>query len=62
MTDADIIEAFEHVASLIEYDGGLPRRNAESLALRIIAERYGQDAAKVANAHAEERRAREARQ
>ena len=61
MTDADIIEAFEHSAATIEYDGGLPRRNAESLALRIFSARYGQAAAKVAHEHAERRREREGR-
>jgi hypothetical protein len=58
MTDDDIIEAFEHSAALIEYDGWLPSRNAESMALRIISKTYGQGAAKVAHRHAEARRAK----
>jgi hypothetical protein len=58
MTDDDIIEAYEECAAIIEYSAGIKRRNAESIALRAISERYGQDAAKVAHRHAEARRAK----
>jgi TPP-dependent pyruvate/acetoin dehydrogenase alpha subunit len=58
MTDDDIIEWFEELAAVREHDHRIPRRNAESIALRIISEKYGQDAAKVAHRHAEARRAK----
>jgi hypothetical protein len=58
MSADNIIEAFEERAAIIEYDARIKRRNAESIALRAISERYGQDAAKVAHRHAEARRAK----
>ena len=41
-----VIEEFRERAAIMEYDGGLKRGTAESLALRYVSERYGKDAAK----------------
>lgn len=46
MSASIAIEHFEERAAIIQYDSGLPRANAESLALREVVARYGQDAGK----------------
>lgn len=47
MTDQErAAEDFEERAAIIEYDGKIHRRAAESLALKEIAERYGQQVAR----------------
>lgn len=46
MTHETAIDHFRERAAIVEYDGELPRPNAESLALREVARIYGKDAAK----------------
>lgn len=41
---AAAIEHFEERAAIIEFDAGLPRANAESMALREVVEYHGQEA------------------
>lgn len=38
------IEDFRERASIMEYDGELPRANAESLALQDVVRRHGKEA------------------
>lgn len=52
----DVIEFFEERAAVKEFDGNIPRTNAESSALREVAERYGQDAARMCQRHRESRK------
>ena len=39
-------EAYEERAAIIEFDAGLSRAKAESMALREVSQRYGADVAK----------------
>lgn len=48
-TKSDIaatIEHFEERAAIHEFDAGIPRPNAESMALREVVEYHGQEAGK----------------
>ena len=40
LLDADLREAFEERAAIIEFDAGLPRAHAECLALLIVLQRH----------------------
>lgn len=49
----DVVEFFDERAAIKEFCGNVPRLNAESAALREVAERYGKDAAKMVQRHRE---------
>jgi hypothetical protein len=52
----EAIEHFEERAAVIEHMGGLDRIKAESLALREIAPKFGNEAAQKVYAHMQKRR------
>lgn len=54
----EAIEFFEERSAVIEYDGKEKRIHAESLALREIAPKFGQEAAKAVYAHMQKGRAK----
>lgn len=43
---AAAVEHFEERAAIIEFDAGIKRANAESMALRDVVEHHGQEAGK----------------
>lgn len=59
MTEAQFF--FEERASHYEYDAGFTRTQAESMALRVTVEKYGQEAIKPVYAAMIERRKKEGR-
>lgn len=52
----DVIEFFEERAAVTEFEARIPRINAESMALREVADRYGKPAAKFVQQHRENRK------
>lgn len=57
MTDEErqaAIEHFEERAAIVEFDAGVPRANAESLALREVAQAYGKESARAVQEHRKE--------
>ena len=51
------IEVFEERAAIHEYDGGLSRIKAESMALQDVVKRYGQAVGKTVQRYRESRNA-----
>lgn len=47
VTHADVTEEFDERAAMHEYEAGMKRGHAESLALRAIADKYGKPMAKL---------------
>lgn len=46
---AAAIEHYEERAAIVEHEAGLPRINAESMALREVSRIYGAEAARAVN-------------
>lgn len=57
----DPIEFIEERSAILEFCAGKPRTAAESLALREVVARYGQEAGHEAHAHIVKRRTQEGR-
>lgn len=49
----DVMEHYRERASVIEFDGGLPRQIAEAHALNEVRTRYGREAAEMVERHRE---------